>query len=65
MSFHVGFKLFRVNYGPKRIGNQWNKNCQPQCSQNAQSRVQHASPQILGPHIPYGTESQGRVLCQS
>jgi hypothetical protein len=59
------FRLFRVNYGPKGIGNEWDKNCQPQCSQKAQSRVQDASPQVLRPCVPFATKSYGRVVWQS
>lgn len=61
----VGFQLFRVNHSSKEIGNQWDKNCQPNCSEKAQPRVKDALPQVLRPHIPFGTKSQGRAPCQS
>ena len=40
----VALKLFRVNYGPKGIGNQWDKDCQPNRSEKAQpARRMHRS----------------------
>jgi hypothetical protein len=61
----VKFQLFRVNHSSKESGNQWDKNCEPNCSEKPQPRAKDASPQVPSPHIPFGTKSQWRALCQS